>query len=233
MAEIGELADERQANEEKIQVDLKAWRESERDVAANSQEITAARADNEQAASEAQAMISQYGGNTSQNSSGGTSYTIKCKDNSGCDSQISAINGRFQRYSDLRKAQKARRKRRSGSSKNIATLRARNRDIARRTASLRKLLAGARAIKSAKKRGSCVTSCRSLALEAASQCLQGCWDGARSAAGVARAEQLVKPSFSVMPRRTAEQAISEYKKSGAARPGPKTFRTRRIPVPKF
>ncbi|MHA1547050.1 MAG: hypothetical protein ACTSUY_11615, partial [Alphaproteobacteria bacterium] len=228
MAEIGELADERQANEEKIQIDLKARQGSDRDVAANKQEIAAAKADNEQAASEAAAMVSQYGGSIS-----GGNYTVNCKKNAGCSSQIKAIDGRFKAYTALLKSQKTRRASRSGSSKNLTALRTRNRSIARRIASLRKLLAGARALKSAKKRGSCVTSCKSLASEAASQCLQRCWDGARGGAGVARAERMVKPSFSVTPRRTAEQAISEYKKSGAARPGPKTFRTRRIPVPKF
>ena len=67
MAEIGELANEQEANNEKIKVDLKVDQGSDRDVAANNQELASARADSDQAASEARAMISQHGGNVSGN----------------------------------------------------------------------------------------------------------------------------------------------------------------------
>lgn len=228
MAEIGELADEQKTNNEKIKIDLKANQETDRDVAANKQELDAARADNQQAISDAKSMISQYGGNTS-----GHTHTVNCGDDSGCSSQLDALNVRFQRFSSLVKAQKARRTTRSSASDNTKALRQRNRAISQRIATLRGLIAAARAAGAAKERGSCVTGCKNLTKDAASQCLQHCWSNARRHTSVPRVEQVVKPSFSMKPRRTAQQAIDEYKKSGAARPGPNSLRTRSIPPPSF
>ena len=229
MAEIGELADEQEANNEKIKIDLNVSQEADRDVATNDQELATARAESKQASSEAAAMVSQHGGNYS----GGT-YTINCGDDSNCSSQISGLKTRFDRYNSLRNTQKSRRSSKTEASKNVSALRQRNSEISRRIATLRGILAGAKASNAAKKRNICVTNCNNNpGADAAAQCLQNCWDGARSQASLPNVKQVQKPSFSMKPRRTAEQAIAEYKKSGAARPGPYTLRTRKIPPPKL
>ena len=66
------------------------------------------------------------------------------------------------------------------------------------------------------KRGSCVTKCNNGTEENAAQCLDVCWDLARSdLPGIGSSP---RPDFSIAPNRTPEQAIEEYKNSGRERP---------------
>lgn len=64
--------------------------------------------------------------------------------------------------------------------------------------------------------------------EKAHNCLARVWDGAKGQFDQNAA--VVKPEFQATPR-TPQQAIEDYKGSGAASPGPNTLRTNPVPPP--
>jgi hypothetical protein len=79
------------------------------------------------------------------------------------------------------------------------------------------------------KQNDCVKSCAALDAEAASQCLQGCWDGALSSGSLPSVGAHPIMGTHATENRTPEQAAEDYKQSGAADPGHKTLKP--IPVP--
>jgi DNA repair exonuclease SbcCD ATPase subunit len=100
----------------------------------------------------------------------------------------------------------------------------RNQAITKRIAALRDRV---KALQMAAKPKTCTEKCRGMASnDAAAQCLQSCFDGARGAGGLPTVEQKQRPVFSATPndKRTPQQAIDEYKKSGAANPMPESYR---------
>jgi hypothetical protein len=105
---------------------------------------------------------------------------------------------------------------------------------AERMASLQASIKQAQAEKAARellgRRNACTQSCASKGGEAASQCLQSCFDGARSDTQVGTVEQNYRPPSGATSNRTPEQAIEEYKNSGRA-PGPNTLHTNPVPPP--
>lgn len=101
---------------------------------------------------------------------------------------------------------------------------ARDQQITQRIAALQATIKTARA-------SSCTQSCRDKQNDAAAQCLQSCFDGARSDTALPTVEENYRPPFTATPNRTPEQAIEEYRRSGAAQPGPSTLRTNPVPPP--
>ena len=93
------------------------------------------------------------------------------------------------------------------------------------------LQASIRAHKVVAKPSSCSQACMSKSGEALSQCMQSCFDGARSDTSLPTVEQKYRPPSSVTTNRTPEQAIQEYKQSGSANPLPKSFRREAAPPP--
>ncbi len=87
------------------------------------------------------------------------------------------------------------------------------------------------AVAMAAERKACTASCPGKASpEAAAQCLQACFDGARGADQRPDVSGFVRPPFSGSTR-TPEQAIEEYRRSGAANPGPNSLHTNPVPPP--
>jgi hypothetical protein len=105
----------------------------------------------------------------------------------------------------------------------------RHNQITKRIALLR---ASIRARQVVAKPKSCTDRCKGMASnDAAAQCLQSCFDGARGPSGMPTVEQKQRPTFSMTPNRTPQQAIDEYKKSGSADPTPKSFRRKSAEPP--
>lgn len=105
---------------------------------------------------------------------------------------------------------------------------ARYKQIGQRIAALE---ASIRALQVAAKPSSCSQACISKSGEALSQCMQSCFDGARSDTSLPTVEQKYLRPSGATTNRTPEQAIEEYKKSGAANPLPKSFRNDAAPPP--
>ena len=139
--------------------------------------------------------------------------------------QVSDTNTRRHRlnaaYQSLRQKEAAR----AAAAKRLL---ARDAQIRQRIAVLQ---ASIRAHRVVAKPSSCSQACMSKSGEALSQCMQSCFDGARSDTSLPTVEQKYKPPFSATPNRTPEQAIQEYKKSGDANPLPKSFRKEAPPPP--
>src|SRR5579872_2056818 len=100
-------------------------------------------------------------------------------------------------------------------------LQARGQQLSQRIAVLQ---ASIRAKQVAAKPASCTQSCAGKSGEAAAQCLQHCFDGARKDTDLPTVEQKYVPPSGATANRTPEQAIEEYKRSGDANPMPKSFR---------
>jgi len=81
----------------------------------------------------------------------------------------------------------------------------------------------------AAKLNACTASCGG-SKDAAAQCMQSCFDGARGADELPPVEGFIRPPFSGSAR-TPEQAIEEYRRSGAANPGPNSLHTNPVPPP--
>jgi hypothetical protein len=105
---------------------------------------------------------------------------------------------------------------------------ARSEEIQKRLEALR---AAIRARKPLMKTMICTQKCSALKGDAASQCLQCCYDGASGCSSLPPVEQKKKPPFQMTSNRTPQQAIEDYKKSGRASPGPTTVKTAAVPPP--
>ncbi len=139
--------------------------------------------------------------------------------------QVTEVNARRHRlaaaYQSLRQKEAAR----------VAAakrLQARDAQIRQRIAVLQ---ASIRAHRVVAKPSSCSQACMSKSGEALSQCMQSCFDGARSDTSLPTVEQKYRPPSGATSNRTPEQAIEEYKKSGNANPLPKSFRREAPPPP--
>ncbi len=239
MAEIGQLTAEKEKNVEQIKIDLQAVQETSRADASKQVERQKVTAESTQNTGEARSLISRYGGKGDPATS---NWVVNCNKDAGCLSQLNAINSRIGATNAKRDALRAVSNALDEKSKAVTDKQRRNREIDLRISLLKQQIA----FKKANASNSCRAQCTGLASnDAAAQCMQCCWDKARC--GKLTVEQVQKPTFSMTPqgatpvvvppqtgpRRTFEQAIEEYKASGAARPGPQSFRMRDVPPPKF
>lgn len=133
--------------------------------------------------------------------------------------RVDAYNTRKNQVSAKYQAVNQRETARAAAAKQLV---ARNEQITKRIAALQ---ASIRARQVVAKPKSCTDQCKNMASnEAAAQCMQSCFDGARSPSSLPTVEQKQKPPFVATPNRTPQQAIDEYKKSGRADPTPDSFR---------
>ena len=139
--------------------------------------------------------------------------------------QVSATNTRRRRLAAAYRSLNGKEAARVAAAKRML---ARDAQIRQRIAVLQ---ASIRAHRVVAKPSNCSQACMSKSGEALSQCMQSCFDGARSDTGLPTVEQKYKPPFRATPNRTPEQAIQEYKKSGDANPLPKSFRRKAAPPP--
>lgn len=245
MAEIGQLTAEKEKNVEQIKIDLRAVQEGSREDASKQVERQKVTAESTQNTGEARSLIGRYGGKGDPATS---NWVVNCNKDAGCLSQLNAINSRISATNAKRDALRAVSNALDEKSKAVTDKQRRNREIDLRISLLKQQIA----FKKANASNSCRSECTGLAnSDSAAQCMQACWDKGRSHTALPLVEQVQKPTFSMTPngsssgatpvvvppqtgpRRTAEQAIEEYKASGAARPGPQSFRVRDVPPPKF
>lgn len=235
MNEIQNLTTEKENNNKQIKIDLQTFQQSTREDESKRAEVSRAKTALDDLQRQGRALQSQYGG---------SGHKIACnkggKTIAACESRRLAINAKIAENSAKIKAASANSAARGEKAKSVADKQRRNREIDNRIALLRKRIA----FKKANESNTCRKQCTSLTSDAAAQCLQCCWDRARCS-GLSNVEQVRKPVFSMVPqsaapvvvpaqtrRRTAQEAIDEYKKSGAQRPGP-GFHMRDVPPPKF
>ena len=236
LEEIGELAAEEEGNNEAIKIELEQEQAAKVEEAGNPEErrrLEGQRAQNE---SDAADLIATYGGSMAGRE---VQCSKKGKTISACESRRVAINQRIDETNAGLQALTAKSDKRSQISQQIAAKRNRNREIRARIAILKSKIAVLRAAGGAEATKQKSNECRAIAeaggpgsRQRAHRCMSAYWDNARGRKSAPVVEAVQKPSFKVTrTRRTAEQAIAEYKGSGAARQLPKGFRTRALPPP--
>jgi len=227
MAEIGQLTAEKEKNNEQIKIDLQTVQEASREDVGKQAEAAQAKAELARLQSQGAALIGQYGGSVSKKE-------VTCKKSAACESTRLAINAEIAANAAKLTAARAGSTARAEKAQSVSDKQRRNREIDRRIALLKQQIAFTKANAS----GSCRSECTGLAnSDSVAQCMQACWDRARQHTSLPTVEQVGGATPVVVPpqtgpRRTAEQAIKEYKDSGAERPGP-SFRMRDVPPPKF